>query len=125
MFIFNDVFPISFLPHYKCPGKITPLWYTFKKSNTKVIMSALISTITSKGQVTIPKNVRDSLHLFSGDKVEFIRNESNEIIIKPLTKKSADVAGMLSKYRKDHPVAIEEMDKCVKMHLKKKFDEGA
>ncbi len=88
-------------------------------------MSALISTVTSKGQVTIPKNVRDSLHLLSGDKVEFIRNEANEIIIKPLTKKSADVAGLLSKYRKNQPVAIEEMNQCVRTHLKKKFNEGA
>jgi len=88
-------------------------------------MSALISTITSKGQVTIPKNVRESLHLVSGDKVEFIRNEANEIIIKPLTKKSADVAGLLNKYKKDQPVEIEEMNQCVKTYLKRKFDEGA
>nr|MBC8379657.1 AbrB/MazE/SpoVT family DNA-binding domain-containing protein [Planctomycetota bacterium] len=31
-----------------------------------------LATLTSKGQVTIPKTVRNSLHLHAGDKVEFV-----------------------------------------------------
>jgi AbrB family looped-hinge helix DNA binding protein len=34
-------------------------------------MNAFVSTITQKGQVTIPKDVHDSLHIVTGDKVEF------------------------------------------------------
>lgn len=84
-------------------------------------MGALVSTITSKGQVTIPKNVREALHLLSGDKVEFIRNENNEIIIKPLTKKAADVSGLLSKYKNNKAVSIEEMNQGIKNCLKQNF----
>ena len=84
-------------------------------------MNAPISTLTSKGQVTIPKNIRDSLHLLSGDKVEFICNEANEIVIKPLTKKSTDVAGMLSQYAKKKPVSVEVMNQAIKAKLKEKF----
>lgn len=76
-------------------------------------MNALISTMTQKGQVTIPKDVRDSLHLVTGDKIEFILNDRNEIVIKPVTKKVMEVAGLLSKYRKAEPVSIEVMNQLV------------
>ena len=77
-------------------------------------MSAQISTVTQKGQVTIPKNVRDSLHLITGDKVEFVHNDRGEVVIKPLTRKVSEVAGILSKYKKSQPVSIEEMDQAIK-----------
>lgn len=80
-------------------------------------MNALVSTVTQKGQVTIPKDVRDSLHLVTGDKVEFIRNELGEIIIKPVTRKVAQVIGLLSQYKKEKPVTIEAMDQAIEKHL--------
>ena len=76
-------------------------------------MNALVSTMTQKGQVTIPKDVRDSLHLVTGDKVEFIVNDRNEIVIKPVTRKVMEVAGLLSKYKKTQPVSVEEMNQLV------------
>ncbi len=81
-------------------------------------MSALVSTITRKGQVTIPKDVRDSLHLVTGDKVEFVRNEQGEIIIKPMTCKVSEVAGMLGRYKKAEPVSIAEMDLALAQHIR-------
>lgn len=84
-------------------------------------MGALVSRITSKGQVTIPKNVRQTLHLLSGDKVEFVYNKDNEIVIKPLTKKASEVSGMLSKYKKKKAVTVEEMNQGIKDSLKKSF----
>jgi len=84
-------------------------------------MSASVSTITSKGQVTIPKNMRETLHLLSGDKVEFIKNTNNEIIIKPLTRKASDVSGILNKYKKTDAVSVEDMNQGIKNSLKKKF----
>ena len=81
-------------------------------------MNALISTMTQKGQVTIPKKVRDSLHLATGDKVEFIVNDRNEIVIKPVTRKVMEVAGLLSKYKKVQPVSVEEMNQLVEQSFK-------
>ena len=83
-------------------------------------MSALVSTVTQKGQVTIPKDIRDSLHLVTGDKVEFIHNELGEIVIKPVTRKVAEVLGLLSKYKKAKPVTVEAMDQAIGQHLKSK-----
>lgn len=83
-------------------------------------MNAPTSTITTKGQVTIPKAIRDYLHLDTGDKVEFIFKNS-EIIIKPITKKAADVAGLLSKYKKEKTVSVEEMNSVIKQRIKNNF----
>ena len=42
-----------------------------------------ITTITSKGQVTIPKNIRDALRLGQGDKVLF-SVETDHVVLTPL-----------------------------------------
>ena len=81
-------------------------------------MNIPASTVTQKGQVTIPKNIRDSLHLVTGDKVEFIHNDRGEVVIKPMTRKVYEVAGCLGQYKKSHPVSVEEMDQAIAQHLK-------
>ena len=43
----------------------------------------LASTLTQKGQITIPKKIRDALSLKPNDSVVFV-HRNNEIIIKPL-----------------------------------------
>ena len=46
------------------------------------------ATVTSKGQVTIPKKVRDALHLATGDTIEFVVREKGEVILRPISKKN-------------------------------------
>ncbi len=60
------------------------------------------ATLTSKGQITIPKLVRDSLALHAGDKIEFILTHNNEIILKPVTKKVDEVFGRLFRADRSH-----------------------
>lgn len=51
------------------------------------------SKVTSKGQVTIPKRIRDALKLTTGSAVEFrVNNEGNIVIVKagPQRKAKAD-----------------------------------
>lgn len=81
-------------------------------------MSAFSSTVTQKGQVTIPKNMRDSLRLMTGDKVEFVLNGQGEIVIKPLTRKVCEVAGLLSKYKPSTPVTVESMNEAIAQHFR-------
>jgi len=78
-----------------------------------------LSTLTSKGQITIPKELRESMSIDAGDKIEFIINEQNEVVIKPITKKAIDVFGQLNKYKKDKPVSIEEMNEAIASQFKK------
>ena len=53
------------------------------------------ATLTSKGQLTIPKAVRDVLHLHTGDRVAFVVQSDAEAILKPITKSVDEVFGRL------------------------------
>ena len=72
-----------------------------------------IATMTSKGQITIPKTVRDRLHLRTGDRMEFSVAEDGIITIRPRITRIEDVMGMLSRYAKGKKVSIEDMDRDV------------
>jgi AbrB family looped-hinge helix DNA binding protein len=47
------------------------------------VKMARMSTVSSKGQVTIPQEVRENLGLKSGDQVEFV-NDKGTIVLKPV-----------------------------------------
>ncbi|MDO8749236.1 MAG: AbrB/MazE/SpoVT family DNA-binding domain-containing protein [Candidatus Omnitrophota bacterium] len=52
----------------------------------------IASTITSKGQITIPKEIRDKFHLKTHDRLLF-KPEGNRIIIKPVAGTILDIKG--------------------------------
>ena len=54
-----------------------------------------LAKITTKGQVTIPKNIRESLHLHTGDKIEIVINKQREAVIRPTSKKTNHIFGIL------------------------------
>jgi AbrB family looped-hinge helix DNA binding protein len=49
----------------------------------------MTTTLTSKGQVTIPKKVREALHLQPGSAVEFAVNASGEVVLRKAGRKPA------------------------------------
>lgn len=53
------------------------------------------STITRKGQVTIPKEIRDSLALKEGDRVFFVQR-GEEVILKVLRGTILDLKGSVT-----------------------------
>ncbi len=40
------------------------------------------ATMTSKGQLTVPKEIRDRLGLEPGDKVEFVRGDDSAVVLR-------------------------------------------
>ena len=72
------------------------------------------ATITSKGQVTLPKALRDHLHLAAGDRVEFILEANQVIRLVPRTTSVARLKGILPK--PEHPVSLEEMEDAIISH---------
>ena len=43
----------------------------------------MATTLTSKGQVTIPKRIRDALQLLPGTAVEFSVNATGDVVLRP------------------------------------------
>lgn len=69
------------------------------------------AALTSKGQITIPAEVREDLGLKTGDRVQFIKGEKGEYILRAKTGSLQDVRGMWKWTGK--PVTIEEMNKVI------------
>ena len=69
------------------------------------------STVTSKGQITLPRDVRQALGLGAGDKVDFVEVEGGFKIV-PLRKDVRDLRGKFAG-RVKRPVTIHEMDDAI------------
>lgn len=69
------------------------------------------STVTSKGQITLPRDVRQALGLDAGDKVDFVPVEGGFKLV-PLRK---DVRALKGRFagRVERPVTIVEMDEAI------------
>jgi AbrB family looped-hinge helix DNA binding protein len=55
-----------------------------------------ISTVTSKGQVTIPKRIREQLRLKTGDKVDFRIEDDGTIRVYPVARRVSEVFGVFA-----------------------------
>ncbi len=75
-------------------------------------------TVTSKGQITIPKSVRDRLMLESGHKVDFVLTEQGDVLLRPVTKRVDDIFGVLHKLGQK-PLSPREMDVAIQKKIKK------
>jgi antitoxin PrlF len=69
-----------------------------------------ISKLTSRGRITIPKQVRDGLGLQAGDQVSFHFDEKDRLIVEPAAPKPlGELPGLLAHLAGPRPVAIEDM----------------
>jgi AbrB family looped-hinge helix DNA binding protein len=67
------------------------------------------STITVKGQTTVPQPIRDALHTMPGSKLHWNLMPDGTIIVRAKTKSILDLAGIL-KAPKGKKVSIEAMN---------------
>ena len=72
------------------------------------------STITSKGQTTIPIEIRRHLQLKAGDKVRFFIEEDGRAVIIPLKGSVRRLKGMLKSKKR---FTDEEIKKAIGQHL--------
>ncbi len=75
------------------------------------------STLTSKGQITLPVEIRNKFQLNPGDEIEFFILESEKIECTPVTTSIKELKGFLPKPKK--AVSLEDMDRAIRQRNKK------
>lgn len=70
------------------------------------------ATVTSKGQVTIPKESRDYLKLDAGSKVDFVIDSDGRVKVIPLNVLAKALSGILHRLGAK-AATIEEMEEAI------------
>ena len=70
------------------------------------------SAVTTKGQVTIPKAVRDRLRIGAGDRVSFVVREDGVVELRPSTVDLKELVGTLAVQGKR--LSVDEMDEAIR-----------
>lgn len=68
------------------------------------------ATLTSKGQTTIPKAIRDSLRMKAGDRMTFTLMPDATVVMRVKSKSIAKLAGKLHKKGRK-PVPVEQLSR--------------
>ena len=74
------------------------------------------AAVTSKGQITIPIEVREDLGLKAHDRIEFVKMEDGRYFIRPKKGSIMNLRGIFKWTGK--PVTIEEMDEAIAEHIR-------
>ena len=72
------------------------------------------AVVTSKGQITIPKPVRDGLGVETGDRVEFVELGRGVYNVVAATRDIRYLKGMIPRPAK--PVSVQDMNKAIRRH---------
>jgi antitoxin PrlF len=74
-------------------------------------MTMTTATLTSKGQITIPADVRRALNVQTGDRVEFVQVQPGRFELVAATRSVRELKGMFGKPQRT--VSIEEMNRTI------------
>lgn len=83
----------------------------------------MLATMTSKGQITLPKEIREQLKLDTGSKLDFLLQPDGTVTVRTLARSATSVAGLLKRSGRK-PVTIEQMNTAVGKHLSEKHRPG-
>ena len=79
----------------------------------------MFATLTSKGQITLPKEIRDRLSLDAGAILDFQIQADNTITARQVTPDARRIRGLL-KSPHAAPLTVKQMDEAVSRHLQDK-----
>ena len=72
------------------------------------------ATLTSKGQLTVPKQLRERLGLEAGDRIDFTVDEVGRLIGEPVEDDPLEeVIGSLHHLAKPRTVSLEDMERAI------------
>jgi antitoxin PrlF len=69
------------------------------------------ASVTSKGQITIPKAIRDLLQVKTGDRVDFVVADGS-VVLRPGTLDLGSLRGLLHRPGRK-PISLGEMDAAI------------
>ena len=75
--------------------------------------------MTTKGQITVPKDVRLKLGPRPGDRVRFIVEDDGRVRLLPAKRDISELVGMLPKPKR--ALTLEEMDEAIAQAVAEKF----
>jgi AbrB family looped-hinge helix DNA binding protein len=70
-------------------------------------MASQKTTITRKGQITIPADIRRELGMSEGDQLD-VELQGDTVIVRRASSVAARTGGALAKYRRSTPLTVEE-----------------
>ena len=70
------------------------------------------STLTTKGQFTLPKAIRDHLHVTAGDRLDFLMQDDGTVVVRPARSRLRELSGMLHRPGR-RTVTLAEMDDAI------------
>ncbi len=71
------------------------------------------ATLTTKGQLVVPKPIREYLHLQPGDRLDFVVNDDGEVIVRPLVSDVSELKGLLRRPGRK-AVSLREMNRAIR-----------
>lgn len=80
----------------------------------------ITGTISSKGQITIPKKIRELLKVGRSDKIVFIPLEEGKVMITGKQNPAALLFGMLKHRSPARPVSLGKMDSAIRKRRAKR-----
>lgn len=78
------------------------------------------ATLTTKGQITIPKEVRKHLGVETGDRLSFVVQDDGSVIVTPITRHVRELGGLLHRPGQQ-AVSIRAMDEGIARRMRTKF----
>jgi AbrB family looped-hinge helix DNA binding protein len=93
-----------------CLGSLAPRHCPYYNVIRKELTMSSDATLTSKGQTTIPKSIRDSLQMKAGDRMTFTLMPDGVVLMRVKNKHVSDLAGLL--YKKGRkPLSVEMLSR--------------
>ena len=80
----------------------------------------ITSTISSKGQVTIPKKIREFLKVETSDKIVFIPLEEGKVLITNKENPPGALFGMLKHRKPARPASLKRMETAIRRRRTKR-----
>lgn len=70
------------------------------------------ATVTSKGQITIPRSIRQALKVGAGDRLDFVLEAEGRVVVRPAVRDVGELKGLLRKPGRK-PVTVEQMNAAI------------